>query len=159
MEEGLQRHKRIQSLCSSYITYTVLIVNNFETLQLQWKLLDEGTWRRNLVFLDESAALLEGWLLGYEWWASRQPALFESINMATLSQESVSHCLPSLCYCICGGREKDITKDSQQKDENRLGKVCLTLNKPLQGKGYFLCTLWAVGWMFLFCISNKLCLL
>ncbi len=58
--------------------------------------------------------------------------------MATVSQESVSHCLSTLCYCICGGREKDITKDSQQKDENRLGKVCLLLNKGCQERVIFL---------------------
>ena len=46
---------------------------------------------------------------------------FESVSVATVSQESASHCISTLCYCIHGGREKDITKDSQQKDENRLG--------------------------------------
>lgn len=58
--------------------------------------------------------------------------------MATVSQESVSHCLSTLCYCICGGREKDITKDSQQTDQSRLGKVGLSLNKPCQERVIFL---------------------
>lgn len=58
--------------------------------------------------------------------------------MATVSQESVSHCLSTLCYCICGGREKDIKKDSPQSDENRLGKVCFSLNTPCQERVIFL---------------------
>lgn len=50
-----------------------------------------------------------------------------------------------LSYCICGGREEDITKDSKQKDENRLGKVCLSLNKPWKERVIFflLCKLLA----------------
>lgn len=38
---------------------------------------------------------------------------------------------------MCGGREKDITKDSKQTDENRLGKVCLSLNKSCQERVTF----------------------
>lgn len=47
------------------------------------------------------------------------------------------------CYCICGGREKDITKDSQQKDENRLGKVCFRHIRQERVKLPLLCKLFA----------------
>lgn len=58
---------------------------------------------------------------------------------------SVPLSVSTLCYCICGGTEKDITKDSQQRDENRLGQVCLRLNKPWQERVIFrvLCKLQA----------------
>lgn len=57
---------------------------------------------------------------------------FESVSMATVRQGFISHCLSALSYCICGGREKDITEDSQQKDESRLRLVCLSLNESCQ---------------------------
>lgn len=86
---------------------------------------------------------------------SRKPAPFESVSMATVSQESASHCLSTLCYCICGGREKDITKDSQHRDENRLGKVCFSLKKRCQERVTFpaLCKLSAECSSFAFQIN------
>lgn len=134
---------------------TIFLWHKFEALWGQW--LDEGMKRKSSPFLDERAALLKWWLLGYEWRASQQPnpppPTPKSVSMATVSQGFLSHCLS---YCICGGREKDITEDSQQKDESRLGLACLSLNKSGQERviSNIFCKL--DGWIFLFCISNTL---
>lgn len=52
--------------------------------------------------------------------------------------------------------KKDITEDSQQKDESRLRLVCLSLNEPCQERviSSVFCEL--DGWIFLFCISDTL---
>lgn len=77
IENTSSLHTYSKAMCKNYVfigIHILLIIYNFER-QSQMKDFYEGI-RKSPVFLDERAALLEGWLLGYKWCVSRQPARF-----------------------------------------------------------------------------------